>query len=190
MTNSGSWTPPPAGGYPPPPPAAPPPPPPPPAARPTGPMAVFQKLLWLWISLAVVWASIGRFFLGAGGWYGIIMLFTVVPIGLIYAVVISVAVHLNCTKKGQLIQRWTFSSTIASLVGLAVFGFTIVDGGDTSESLGSLLTFALHVDPQGPIGEASFLVAVAALIVAAVGMLAALVLVFVEKPRPPAAPHL
>ncbi len=175
MTSSTPWTPPP------------PTPPAPTPVRPTGPMAVFQSLLWLWFGLAVVWASIGRFFLGAGGWYGIIMLFTVLPLGLIYAVVISVVVQLRCTKQGQLIQRWTATSLVASLVGLVIAGFTIVDGGDTTESLGSLLTFALHADPDGPIGEASMLISYAGLLVAAVGMLAGLVLVFVEKPRPPAA---
>jgi hypothetical protein len=150
-------------------------------------MAVFQSLLWLWFGLAVVWASIGRFFLGAGGWYGIIMLFTVLPVGLIYAVVISVVVHLRHTKQGQLIQRWTATSLVASLVGLVVAGFTIVDGGDSPDSLGSLLTNALRVDPEGPIGQASMLIAYAALLVAAVGMLAGLVLVNVEKPHPAAA---
>lgn len=174
------WTPPPAGGYPPPPPA-------PAPARVSGPVAVFQALLWLWFGLAVTWASIGRFFLGAGGWYGIIMLFTVLPLGLLYGVVISIVVHQRCTKLGQRIQRWTTVSLVASLVGLVVAGFTIVDGGDSPDSLGSLLTNALHVDPEGPIGQASMLIAYAALLVAAVGMLAGLVLVNVEKPHPAAA---
>ncbi len=174
---TGPWTPPPAGGYPPPP------PPVPPVARPTGPMATFQDLLWIWFGLAAAWASIGRFFLGAGGWYGVIMLFTVLPLVALYGVVISVAVYQRCTKRGQLIQRGAAASLIASLIGLVVAGFTIVDGGDSPDSLGSLLTLALHADPEGPIGQASMLVAYAAIIVAAVGMLTALVLVFAERPR-------
>lgn len=177
-----SWTPPPPGGYPPPPPPA---PPAPTRVGVRGPVAVFQTLLWLWFGLAVTWASIGRFFLGAGGWYGIIMLFTVLPLGLLFGLVISVVVYRRCTKQGQLIQRWTTVSLGASLVGLIVAGFTIVDGGDSPDSLGSLLTLALHADPEGPIGQVSMLIAYAAAIISAIGMLAGLVLVFVERPRSP-----
>jgi hypothetical protein len=155
--------------------------------RPTGALAIFQATLWLWFIALTAWASIGRFFLGAGGWYGIIMLFTVLPLGVLYGVVISIAAYQRRTRYGQVIPRWTAVSLITSLVALAVVGFTLVDGGDAPDSYGSVLTVALHVDPEGPIGNASMMVAYGSILIAAVGMLAALVLVFAEKPPKPTA---
>ena len=91
--------------------------------------------------LLIIWVWIGRAFFGAGGWWILLFLFTVVPV---LAVALTVTTILAFTQRqpkatGRLTigQFWCLIGVWASMF---LFGFFVVDFGDTKESERSAFT--------------------------------------------------
>ena len=89
----------------------------------------------------ILWVWIGRAFFGAGGWWILLFIFTVVPV---LAVALTVTTILAFTQRqpasaGRLTisQFWCLIGLWASLF---LFGFFVVDFGDTKESERSAFT--------------------------------------------------
>lgn len=95
--------------------------------------------LILSIPLVPIWVLLGRSIFGVGGWGQIGMIVTLVPAFFIYHIVL-LAVVLSLSKKPVFIQKST-SRLLAAYYGLHVlYQFSFVDGGDTPESVNSVLT--------------------------------------------------
>lgn len=99
-----------------------------------------QRLLFWWFVLAVLWIIVGKSLFGAVGWLTAIMLFTVAPFLLVYGAVLWAVVKVRNKRSGYIMSRTLHLLVIALLVILFVFGFTIIDGGDTKDSGMSALT--------------------------------------------------
>lgn len=141
-----------------------------------------------WFGLFVgagLWVCAVRAFFGCGGLVTFIMLLTVLPVIVIYALVLASTVQRRCTDRGHVVPPWTTRVLVASLVGFAIAGLTIIDGSNLPGSTRSMFTAALHADVNGPVGIASSWISGVSFLLGLVGMVVGLVLVFVEKPRSP-----
>lgn len=92
---------------------------------------------------AAAWMLAGRLLFGVFGWMFLILLFTVVPIIVIYGGVLTVIVAVRqrkymFRKSGPFIR-----SLVITLVTLLVSGTFMPDGGDTKESGASALSTIL-----------------------------------------------
>lgn len=134
--------------------------------------------------LLAMWVLFGRIFFGAFGWMVFILLFTVVPVIVIYGIVLTVIVAIR-QRSVVFRRRGRFMLGVyVTLAALFLFGLAIPDGGDTKDSAGSALT-VLMGDKSGEAALAlSGGIAVFALVVAAAAAIASFVLVFFEKSRP------
>ncbi|MEO5499607.1 MAG: hypothetical protein ABIR46_03845 [Candidatus Saccharimonadales bacterium] len=105
-----------------------------------------QRFLPLWFLLAVVWLIIGKSLIGGAGWVTAIMLITVAPFLLVYGLVLWAIVKVRFSRSKYLMSKALHVLVITLLANVCVFGFVIVDGGDTLESGRSALTSLFGVD--------------------------------------------
>ncbi len=90
------------------------------------------------VLLAPAWLAIGRGFLGAGGW----LFFYTIPAAAVIFLPFQLALMiLTLVTKKRYLTRWSSISLYTYYVALIVLEISLVDGGDTQESLGSVLTF-------------------------------------------------
>jgi hypothetical protein len=91
--------------------------------------------------LLILWVWMGRALFGAGGWWFLIFMVSVVPVLLLALTATSVLamVQRRPRETGRLTsaQFWTLSTVWASMLG---FGFFIVDFGDSPDSAASAFT--------------------------------------------------
>jgi hypothetical protein len=116
-----------------------PPPPAPPVVRDR--WNLFYPLL---VALAAVWIGIGRAFLGSGGWL-LMFLAPVVPVMLIYAGIASSIINALAKDAVVAFDARLRALSVASVAMLFVFGFTVVDFGDSTDSVTSVLSQSLRV---------------------------------------------
>ena len=85
--------------------------------------------------ILILWVWMGRAFFGAGGWFFLIFLVSVVPalaVGLTVTTVLAILQRLpKATGRLNPAQFWTL---IGVWVSMICFGFFVVDFGDTKES--------------------------------------------------------
>jgi hypothetical protein len=102
---------------------------------------------WLYpllVTLAAVWIGIGRAFLGSGGWL-LIFLAPVLPVLLIYAGIALSMIRGLAKDSIRVFDARLRALSIASVAMLFTFGFTVVDFGDSSDSVASVLSQFLRL---------------------------------------------
>lgn len=124
---------------------------------------LIYKLMFPMIFLLPFWLTFGRALLGSAGWVGLIMLFTVAPLLLIILVLFTWLVkgrrEVQATKMVSKKDAQLLTVLYSSFI---VFGLFVVDGGDTSDSVGSVVTMAFgkSLEPlSNMLAGISFLVA-------------------------------
>lgn len=133
-----------------------------------------------------MWVLFGRIVFGAFGWMVFILLFTVVPVIVLYGIILAIVVAIR--QRSVVFKRTGrfMVATYVTLAALFLFGLAIPDGGDTKESAGSALT-VLMGDKSGDATLAlSGNISIFALVAALLAAVAAFVLVFFEKTKRPA----
>lgn len=131
--------------------------------------------------ILIVWVWIGRLFAGAGGWFMLMMVFSVVPVLLVALFVTTLLGFLTHVRPRVL----TGSQAIAQLLvwaGMLAFGFFIVDFGDTDDSINSV--FTRLVGSNDATQSISWTIAAVAALVTVVAWVALLVLQIAQRRRP------
>ncbi|MCW2849697.1 MAG: hypothetical protein JWR90_3671 [Marmoricola sp.] len=129
--------------------------------------------------LLVVWAWIGRLFLGAPGWFMILMT-VVVPFLLLALLLTTVLAFRGSDKPHSLTGAQTLFQ-LAVWAGLLGFGFFLVDFGDTDDSQRSVFTNLVGTN-DGSLALSTSLAAVSTA-VAVLGWLVLLVLLVAQRRR-------
>jgi hypothetical protein len=108
-------------------------------ASPRQPSVALEVAVPLLLGLVSLWIGIGRAFFGSTGWLMLIF-FTLLPFAIIYVVVIGLMLRSMVMRYHYRLHGWLLTSSIALIVSGVLYGFTLVDFGDTSDSAGSVLT--------------------------------------------------
>ncbi len=146
-----------------------------------------QKLMVLWFIGAAFMLTLGRSFLGSGGWMTILYIFTVAPFLSFYGLFVSAIVYVRWKKTGYVFSRWMKAALGIFLVATGVHSVTLVDGGDTNESINSVLTNVMGVNGQNgmdsPLMNLSNSLANVSKVVIVVTLVAMLLLAFLDGRR-------
>ena len=127
--------------------------------------------------LLPAWLLVGRALLGSLGWLTLIMFFTVAPAVLLGMIVLTIVTLRNKQVRATgRVSYWHALTTMAFYLLFILFGFFLVDGGDTEESIASA---ASHIFGSGFIAVSSLL-ALTFGIIALISGVAALVVAIVE----------
>lgn len=133
--------------------------------------------------IAAAWVLFGRLFFGVFGWVVFILLFTIVPLIIVYGIALTIIV---AVRQRHVVYRAKGPFMIAvyvTLGALFVVGLTVPDGGDTRESAGSALTVIMG-DKSGKAALAvSGTLAGWSMFVAFAASITAFVLAFFERTR-------
>lgn len=105
-----------------------------------------QAWLPLFFLAAAMWVGFGRALFGAGGWLTLITFLMWMPAIFVFGLVVGVITSIRYKKTGYVFSKLVSRLYIALFAALFILGFTLVDGGDTEESVGSLLTKLLGVN--------------------------------------------
>lgn len=140
-------------------------------------IGLFQKLAPYLLWLVIFWAFFGRLFFDAGGWLVIVMFFTALPVAVGYAIAFMIVLLVRQRKVGYRFNTLTTISVATMLISGFVYGFTIVDGGDTQESIASVLTRVAGTGFGSPLSEISTMIAAIAALVAVVSAIVSLVFI-------------
>lgn len=132
-----------------------------PPAPPTPPRDNWNWLYPLLVSLAAVWIGIGRAFAGSGGWL-LMFLAPVAPVMLIYAGIASAAIRGLARDSIPIFDAKLRALSITSVVMLFTFGFTVVDFGDTNDSVSSVLLQLLRL--MGVAGDTGLILNISGLL--------------------------
>ena len=128
----------------------------------------------------VVWVWIGRIVFGAGGWFFLILLISVVPVVLV-ALLITTILSFRGSDAPHALNP---SQALAQLVvwgGMLAFGFFLVDFGDTSDS--ELSAFTQVVGRNDNTLALSWTLTSASAIVTVVAWMALLVMLLAQRRR-------
>lgn len=112
-----------------------------------------------------------------------ILLFTIVPIIVIYGLALTLIVAIRQRTYTYKPNGRFVVSLYATLASLFVLGLTVPDGGDTGESAGSALTILMGDMSNGDFIAISGFIAGWSIFAAFVASVAALVFAFVERSR-------
>lgn len=130
--------------------------------------------------LLVIWVWIGRIVFGAGGWFFLILLFTMVPV-LLVALLITTVLGFRFSDRPRCLNK---SQAVAQLVmwgGMLAFGFFIVDFGDAPES--DLSAFTQVVGRNDSTLAISWTLTSASAVVTVVAWLALFVMLLAQRRR-------
>ncbi|MDT0201617.1 hypothetical protein [Nocardioides sp. AE5] len=89
--------------------------------------------------LLLVWAWFGRAFFGAGGWFFLILPIFAGPVVLVILIA-HVVLTLTTPRRPRTFTTAEVAAHATLWSGLLGFGFFLVDGGDTDDSIGSAFT--------------------------------------------------
>ena len=128
--------------------------------------------------LVTLWAWIGRLFLGSGGWFMLIFIFTVLPV-MLAALVVAWILALTMKRRPRLLSPAETTAQLATWAGALGFGFFIVDFGDTDDSVGSV--FSRLLGNGDGVQAWSMMLAVGSALLAAVAWTALIVLLVRER---------
>ncbi|HEY1085340.1 MAG TPA: hypothetical protein VGE34_01270 [Candidatus Saccharimonadales bacterium] len=103
--------------------------------------SIYKVAYWSLIPMILVmpiWIALGRAFFGAGGWMFLVTLPLAAVIFFPYHILLVVLAFVN--KKREL-SEWAMLLLLTYYALAFTFQLSLVDGGDTKESVGSVLTF-------------------------------------------------
>ena len=89
--------------------------------------------------LMILWVLIGRAFFGAGGWYFVLLLFYGAPL-LLVGLGLTTAISYRQRNRPRRFTNAQVLAHVTMWAAMAVFGFFLVDFGDTEESAASAFT--------------------------------------------------
>lgn len=142
-----------------------------------------QKFLPAYLIILSLWVAFGRVFFGLGGWGILLSIFMILPALLGYMLVISVILYIK-SRKLYLMSKIVRYIFIAILVCMFVAGLTLVDGGDTVESVNSILTFltgANHGSTDNMMFEISEGLTAASMIVGSALIMISIIVLAIDK---------
>ncbi len=146
--------------------------------------SALQMQFFLLMLVVCIWLTFGRGVLGSLGWAFLIHLFTLVPLLLIYGAVIQAILTVRHKKSGYTLGGLT-KGVIYSMLGLAVvYGLTLVDGGDTPESVNSVVTGLFGISQDSAIATGIGIVSSLSFYLFLASLLAILILTLLEKRLP------
>ena len=138
----------------------------------------------------------------SAGWLLVVMVWTF-PVWILgYALVVVAAAHGMLRRKGALrapdaVRRRAVIWALAASIGVVLVGLTIIDGGDTAESIGSALTRMFGADGDSALADTSSAIvapAVAAWLIGSIALVVEWIAALVRRRRqskrvaPPVAP--
>jgi hypothetical protein len=130
--------------------------------------------------LLVAWVWIGRIVFGAGGWFFVILLVSVVPV-LLVALLITTLIGFVGANKPRALTRSQAVTQLAMWAGMLIFGFFLVDFGDVDGS--DLSAFTQVVGRNEVTLSISWTMAGVGAAVTVVAWLVLLVLLLTQKRR-------
>lgn len=158
---------------------------PPDATRPHP--GTLQKLFVLWFIAAAFMLTLGRAMLGSSGWIMVISILTVAPFLSFYGLIVSAIIYTRWKKTGYIFSQWMKNILIIFMFSTLTLSLTIVDGGDTSEGVTSVLTRIFGINGENgmdsPLMNMSLLVANISGIVMVITLILMFVLAFVDGRR-------
>lgn len=89
--------------------------------------------------LLVIWVWIGRLLFGSGGWVMVVMVVTVLPV-LLIALLVTTILGFSAHRRPRSLTASQAAAQLVMWAGMLVFGFFIVDFGDTDESISSVFS--------------------------------------------------
>ncbi len=92
-----------------------------------------------------LWLTVGRGLLGSFGWMTFMMIMFVIPLLLPPALTLLFTTRADVKKSGHLTRSEATSLWLFNAVYI-LFGFFLVDGGDTEDSMGSVFSKLLGSD--------------------------------------------
>jgi hypothetical protein len=146
-------------------------------------MSRLQRFLPLLLVISSTWVTVGRGLIGVGGWLFLVTFFVFLPVLLLYTTIISLVLR-HKRKYGYVMSGSTRYVFLTLLSCMVLFGFTIVDGGDTTESVNSVLTVILHANngtTDSPLFNISNGIASISLTAGVVLMLTSLIMLIKDK---------
>jgi hypothetical protein len=133
--------------------------------------------------LAALWVLAGRLVFGVFGWMVLVLLLTIVPVIVIYAIVLTIVVALR--QRTYRYRKWGpfMTSVVVTLAALFVVGIFMPDGGDSKDSAASALSVLLGDRTNSGIIGASGVIVGWAIFVATIAAIVAFIFAFAERPK-------